>query len=36
MAKKTLVAEEPESLSGRLGEFGSAVMQIVDEKGLPK
>ncbi len=36
MAKKTLVADEPESLSGRLGEFGSAVMQIVDEKGLPK
>lgn len=25
-----------ESLSGRLGEFGSAVMQIADEKGLSK
>lgn len=39
MAKKKIVeeeAEEQESLSGRLGEFGSAIMQIVDEKGLPK
>lgn len=36
MAKKTLVPDEAESLSGRLGEFGSAVMQIVEEKGLPK
>jgi N utilization substance protein A len=37
MPKKKIVEEEPaESLSGRLGEFGSAVMQIVDEKGLPK
>ncbi len=29
-------AESSESLSGRLGEFGSAVMQIADEKGLSK
>lgn len=29
-------AEGSESLSGRLGEFGSAVMQIADEKGLSK
>jgi N utilization substance protein A len=39
MAKKKVVeekSEEQESLSGRLGEFGSAIMQIVDEKGLPK
>ena len=37
MARKKIVeAEESESLSGRLGEFGSAIMQIVDEKGLPK
>ncbi len=39
MAKKKVVEEEvneQESLSGRLGEFGSAIMQIVDEKGLPK
>ena len=36
MAKKKVVVEPDESLSGRLGEFGSAVMQIVEEKGLPK
>jgi len=39
MAKKKVVEEEvdeQESLSGRIGEFGSAIMQIVDEKGLPK
>lgn len=29
-------ADESGSLSGRLGEFGSAVMQIADEKGIPK
>ncbi|MBP6889120.1 MAG: transcription termination/antitermination protein NusA [Candidatus Moranbacteria bacterium] len=29
-------SEANESLSGRLGEFGSAVMQIADEKGLSK
>ncbi|MEK7181917.1 MAG: NusA N-terminal domain-containing protein, partial [Patescibacteria group bacterium] len=39
--KKVVVEEEEESqesgsLSGRLGEFGSAVMQIADEKGLSK
>ncbi len=39
MAKKKVQVEEAEdqgSLSGRLGEFGSAVMQIADEKGLSK
>lgn len=43
MAKKKTVAVEKEeqgadegSLSGRLGEFGSAVMQIADEKGISK
>ncbi|MGB4834341.1 MAG: NusA N-terminal domain-containing protein, partial [Candidatus Moraniibacteriota bacterium] len=37
MAKKKVVeASESESLSGRLGEFGSAVMQIAEEKNLPR
>ena len=41
MAKKKGVVVEEEatdesSLSGRLGEFGSAVMQIADEKGISK
>jgi transcription termination/antitermination protein NusA len=42
MAKKKTAAVEEEqstdegSLSGRLGEFGSAVMQIADEKGISK
>src|SRR5665647_1188248 len=27
---------EPESQTGRLGEFGSAIMQIAEEKGIPK
>ncbi len=36
MPKKKTAADESESLSGRLGEFGSAIMQIVEEKGLPK
>jgi N utilization substance protein A len=40
MARKKVVAdtsaEDSNSLSGRLGEFGSAVMQIADEKGIPK
>lgn len=35
-AKKVATRDESESLSGRLGEFGSAVMQIADEKGLPR
>lgn len=35
-AKKAAANDENESLSGRLGEFGSAVMQIADEKGLPR
>lgn len=41
MAKKKKIEEEKEavdegSLSGRLGEFGSAVMQIAEEKGISK
>ncbi len=42
MARKKVVEETEEetsdegSLSGRLGEFGSAVMQIADEKGISK
>ncbi|MFZ2299773.1 MAG: transcription termination factor NusA [Candidatus Moraniibacteriota bacterium] len=47
MAKKKRIAKETEekeetgaaeegSLSGRLGEFGSAVMQIAEEKGISK
>ncbi len=41
MPRKKVVAvdesqEEGGSLSGRLGEFGSAVMQIAEEKGIPK
>ncbi|PIX90239.1 MAG: transcription termination factor NusA, partial [Candidatus Moranbacteria bacterium CG_4_10_14_3_um_filter_45_9] len=41
MAKKKQIEEEKEaategSLSGRLGEFGSAVMQIAEEKGISK
>jgi len=37
--RKKAVAEEEEeagSLSGRLGDFGSAVMQIADEKGIAR
>ncbi len=36
--KKAVEAEEEEvgSLSGRLGDFGSAVMQIADEKGISR
>src|SRR6185369_6235496 len=42
MARKKVVVEEEAgaseegSLSGRLGEFGSAVMQIAEEKGISK
>ncbi|MEI6649933.1 MAG: transcription termination factor NusA [Candidatus Moraniibacteriota bacterium] len=36
MPKKKVVAAEPENFAGRISEFGSAIMQIVDEKGLPK
>lgn len=35
MAKKK-VQDEQESQSGRLGEFGSAIMQIAEEKGISK
>jgi len=35
-ARKKATAEPEQNLTGRLGEFGSAIMQIVDEKGLPK
>ncbi len=34
--RKKAAPEEEQTLSGRLGDFGSAIMQIVDEKGLPK
>lgn len=34
--RKVAEAAEAESLSGRLGEFGSAVMQIAEEKNLPR
>lgn len=34
--KKAVAHDESESLSGRLGEFGSAVMQIADEKSIPR
>jgi transcription termination/antitermination protein NusA len=34
--KKVVQPDQPESLSGRLGEFGSAVMQIAEEKNLPR
>ena len=34
--RKGAEAAEAESLSGRLGEFGSAVMQIAEEKNLPR
>ncbi|TXH07650.1 MAG: transcription termination/antitermination protein NusA [Candidatus Moraniibacteriota bacterium] len=34
--RKAAEATESESLSGRLGEFGSAVMQIAEEKNLPR
>lgn len=36
MAKKRVQQDESQSLSGRLGEFGSAIMQIADEKGIAK
>ena len=36
MAKRKKVDEESQSQSGRLGEFGSAIMQIAEEKGIPK
>lgn len=35
MAKKKL-ASEPQEQGTRLGEFGSAIMQIAEEKGIPK
>lgn len=35
MARKKIYAEE-QSPSGRMGEFGSAIMQIAEEKGIPK
>jgi len=36
MPRKKVQLEENESLSGRLGEFGSAIMQIADEKGISR
>jgi N utilization substance protein A len=35
MAKKK-VADNAQDTGGRLGEFGSAIMQIAEEKGIPK
>jgi transcription termination/antitermination protein NusA len=35
MARKKK-AEESQNKTGRLGEFGSAIMQIAEEKGIPK
>lgn len=36
MAKRKKIADESQNPSGRLGEFGSAIMQIAEEKGIPK
>ncbi|EKE16035.1 MAG: hypothetical protein ACD_11C00054G0025 [uncultured bacterium] len=36
MARKKKQAEETQTPSGRLGEFGSAIMQIADEKGIAR
>jgi len=36
MAKKKVQVDEEQSQSGRLGEFGSAIMQIAEEKGISK
>ncbi len=36
MARKKIKKDELQSQSGRLGEFGSAIMQIAEEKGIPK
>ena len=35
MVKKK-VAEQSQEQGTRLGEFGSAIMQIAEEKGIPK
>lgn len=36
MARKKTQAEEAQNPTGRMGEFGSAIMQIAEEKGIPK
>ena len=36
MATKKKVVEETQEQGTRLGEFGSAIMQIAEEKGIPK
>jgi len=36
MARKKTTSTEAQSQTGRLGEFGSAIMQIAEEKGIPK
>lgn len=36
MARTKKLKDEAQSQSGRLGEFGSAIMQIAEEKGIPK
>jgi len=36
MPKRKKITDENKNPSGRLGEFGSAIMQIAEEKGIPK
>lgn len=36
MARKKVQADEQQNPTGRMGEFGSAIMQIAEEKGIPK
>ena len=36
MPRKKKQEEDVQSQSGRLGEFGSAIMQIAEEKGISK
>ncbi|MDD5489848.1 MAG: transcription termination factor NusA [Candidatus Moranbacteria bacterium] len=36
MAKRKKITQEEEAQSGRLGQFGSAIAQICEEKGIPK
>ncbi|OGI27190.1 MAG: hypothetical protein A2359_01520 [Candidatus Moranbacteria bacterium RIFOXYB1_FULL_43_19] len=36
MAKRKKITQDEEAQSGRLGQFGSAIAQICEEKGIPK
>lgn len=36
MAKRKKIATEDDAQSGRLGQFGSAIAQICEEKGISK